>query len=143
MCLSLKKNTIFFYYLMYLNNQISKHSLNSVNTQLLVTFHTVRTPAFKVTSVMSCSSQHYGLWPIRLLCPWDFSGKNTGGWAAVPSSRGSSRPRDQTHVLCLLHCQAGSLPLVPPGKSKNTNLIHSKQNLTFLLPIFFFLISLH
>ena len=40
---------------------------------------------------------------------------------AIPSSRGSSRPRDQTLgllcLLCLLHWQVGSLPLVPPGKS--------------------------
>ena len=42
---------------------------------------------------------------------------------AMLSSRGSSQPRDRTHVflslclLCLLclHWQAGSLPLVPPG----------------------------
>ena len=36
-------------------------------------------------------------------------------WVAVPSSRGSSRPRDWTHVRCL-HWQAGFLPLAPPGK---------------------------
>ena len=36
-------------------------------------------------------------------------------WVAIPSSIGSSQPRDQTLVsLCLLHWQAGSLPLVPP-----------------------------
>ena len=32
-------------------------------------------------------------------------------WVAMPYSRGSSWPRDQTHVLCRLHWQAGSLPL--------------------------------
>ena len=32
------------------------------------------------------------------------------------SSRGSSRPRDWTHISCLLHWQVGSLPLAPPGK---------------------------
>ena len=37
-------------------------------------------------------------------------------WVAVSSSRGSSQPRDQTWVFCLLHWQAGSLSLVPPGK---------------------------
>ena len=36
-------------------------------------------------------------------------------WVAMPFSRRSSRPRDQTHVSCLLHRQAVSLPLVPPG----------------------------
>ena len=24
------------------------------------------------------SLQPFGLWPVNLLCPWDFSGKNTG-----------------------------------------------------------------
>ena len=42
-------------------------------------------------------------------------------WAAVPSSRGSSRPKDGTHVSwCLLHWHAGSLPLAPPGKLAGT-----------------------
>ena len=35
---------------------------------------------------------------------------------AISFSRGSSQPRDQTCLLCLLHWQAGSLPLAPPGK---------------------------
>ena len=36
---------------------------------------------------------------------------------AMPSSRGSSQPRDQTRIsLCLLHWQACSLPLAPPGE---------------------------
>ena len=38
-------------------------------------------------------------------------------WVATPSSRGSSPPRDGTYVSYIyLHWQAGSLPLVPPGK---------------------------
>ena len=28
--------------------------------------------------VMSNSLRPHGLWPARLLCPWDFPGKNTG-----------------------------------------------------------------
>ena len=36
-------------------------------------------------------------------------------WVAMPSSRGSSWPRDQTCVFYIyLHWQAGSLPLAPP-----------------------------
>ena len=31
-----------------------------------------------VNLVVSDSLLHFGLWPIRLLCPWDFPGKNTG-----------------------------------------------------------------
>ena len=39
-------------------------------------------------------------------------------WVAMPSSRGSSRPRDGNCLsyVCLLHWQAGSLPVVPAGK---------------------------
>ena len=48
-------------------------------------------------SVMSNSLQPHGLWPARLLCPWDSLGKNTGvGGHAL--SRGSSLPRDLTHI---------------------------------------------
>ena len=36
------------------------------------------------------------------------------GWVAMPSSRGSSLPRDQTCIYPAL--AAGSLPLTPPGK---------------------------
>ena len=37
-------------------------------------------------------------------------------WVAMPSSRGPSRPRDQTHSSCLWRWQAGSFPLVSFGK---------------------------
>ena len=38
-------------------------------------------------------------------------------WAAIPFSRGSSWPRELNPcLLCLLHWQACSLSLVPPGK---------------------------
>ena len=37
-------------------------------------------------------------------------------WLAMPSSRGSSRPRGQNYLLGLLHWQVGSLPLAPAGK---------------------------
>ena len=37
-------------------------------------------------------------------------------WVVMPSSKGSSWPRDQTQVSRLLHWQAGSLLLVPPAK---------------------------
>ena len=51
-----------------------------------------------------------------LLCPWNSPGKNTGrilGWGALPSSRGTSQPRD--HFSCI---GRGFLPLAPPGKPK-------------------------
>ena len=49
----------------------------------------------------------HGLQPTRLLCPWDFPGKNTGvGCHAC--LKGSSQPRDQTPVSCI-SCTAGQL----------------------------------
>ena len=37
-------------------------------------------------------------------------------WISMPSSKGSSRPRDPVHILRLLHWQVDFLPLVPPEK---------------------------
>ena len=61
--------------------------------------------------------KHYGLQPVRLLCPWDSPGKNTEiGYHALLQgifpTQGSN-----PHLLCLPHWQAGSLPLAPLGKS--------------------------
>ena len=59
-------------------------------------------------TVMSNSLQPYGLSSARLLCPWDFPGKNTGVGChfllqGIFLTQGSN--------LCLLHSQADSLPL--------------------------------
>ena len=67
--------------------------------------------------VMSDSWQPHELWPARLLCPWDFPGKNTGmGCHFLPQgiflTQGSNpgiKPRSP--VL-----QADSLPSDPPRK---------------------------
>ena len=40
-------------------------------------------------------------------------------WVAISSFRGSSQPRDQTRISCLLYWQTGSLPLAPSGKPSN------------------------
>ena len=62
-------------------------------------------------------------------------------WVAMPSSRGSSQPRDRTCISQhLLHWQVGSLPLAPPGKPnkfliwniKRKNMIHI--NTKYLFP---------
>ena len=49
-------------------------------------------------------------------------------WVAMPSSRVSSQPRDWTCFSCLLHWQAGSLRLVPPGKPSALILPQVKLN---------------
>ena len=53
-------------------------------------------------SVMPDSLWPFGLYPTRLLCPWDFPGKNTGvGCLQVSSSRGFSWPSNQTRISCV------------------------------------------
>ena len=51
------------------------------------------------------------------------------------SSRRSSQPRDQTHILCLLHWQPGALPPAPPGKPKSFvfSLTHVLQHFDLIL----------
>ena len=58
----------------------------------------------------------FGLQLARLLCPWNFPGKNTTASChfllqGIFPTQGSN-----LCLLCLLHQQVGSLPLVPPGK---------------------------
>ena len=48
-------------------------------------------------------------------------------WVAMPSFRGSSQPRDLSPISCLLHWQAGSLPLMQPGKPKFFSIIFSQR----------------
>ena len=65
---------------------------------------------------LSCSNslQPHGLYPARLLCPWDSPGRNTGVgchaflWGNLPNP--GMEPRSQVD----------SLPSEPWGKSKNT-----------------------
>ena len=63
-------------------------------------------PCPTLCNPMDCSqpgSSVYGIVQARIL-----------EWVTMASSRGSSPPRDGTCVSCLLHWQAGSLPLAPP-----------------------------
>ena len=70
-------------------------------------------------------SATHGLYDLRLLCPQDSPGK-IQEWVAMPSSRGFSRPRDQTHVSCV-SCIAGrffttELPGKPQKRKKKKNI---------------------
>ena len=69
------------------------------------------------------------LWPARLLCPWDSPDENTGVGChgllqGIFPIQGSN-----LCLLGLLRWQAGSLPLVPPGKPQCT-LSHSLKKIT-------------
>ena len=52
-----------------------------------------------------------GLWPSRLLCPWNFPGKNTGSGCHFLLQEISPTQSLNPCLLCLLHWQVGSLPL--------------------------------
>ena len=58
----------------------------------------------------------------RLLCPWDSPGKNTGVDCHALLQGIVLTQGQNLHLLCLLHWQACSLPLVPPG-SPSANLL--------------------
>ena len=68
-------------------------------------------------SVMSDSLQPHGRPPTRLLCPWNSPGNNTGVGChfllqGIFPTQGSN-----PSLLCLLHWQVDSLPLVSPAQS--------------------------
>ena len=62
----------------------------------------------------------YRLWPARLFCSWDSPGKNTGVvcHALLQETFLTQGWNPEFNLLHLLHWQAGSLPLAPPGKPK-------------------------
>jgi len=72
-----------------------------------------------------CAKLHQSC--LTLCDPMDFSssGSSVHGifqarileWFDMPSSKGSSWPRVRTQVSCLPYWQAGSLPVVPPGRA--------------------------
>ena len=71
--------------------------------------------AFVLSRCMSDSLGSYGLYPARPLCPRDSPGKSTGVGCHV-LLQGIFLTQGSNPRLCLRHWQAGSLPLVPPGK---------------------------
>ena len=80
---------------------------------------------------MSISLQPHGMQPTRLFCPWASLGNNTGvGCQAflqgIFLTQGLNPP-----ILCFLHWQMGSLPLVPPGKLTVLHTIYEIFNTCF------------
>ena len=55
--------------------------------------------------------QPYGLWPTKLLCQWDFPGKNTEVGCHFLLQGIFSTEGSKLCFLCLLHWEASSLPL--------------------------------
>ena len=56
------------------------------------------------------------LQPNRLLCLCNFPGKNPRVACHFLPQRIFPTQGSNLRLFCLLHCQAGSLPLAPPGK---------------------------
>ena len=90
-----------------------------------------------VALVKSNSLWLYGLWPTRLLCPWDPSGKNTRVGCLL--QRIFPTQGLNPHLLCLLHWQVGSLSLGPRGKPQiqsskyqNDSCVCEHNNIDFL-----------
>ena len=71
-------------------------------------------------TVVSDSLWLHGLQPATLLYPWDSPGKNSGVDCRALLQGIFLTQGLHMCLLCLLHWQAGSLPLVPPGKPLNT-----------------------
>ena len=66
-------------------------------------------------SVMYNSSRVHELQLSRLLCPWNFPGKNTVGYQFLLQELFPTQGLNP-RLLHLLHWQVDSLPLAPPGK---------------------------
>ena len=84
------------------------------HSQVTVPEMSPRYPQMKSFSVtrLSNSMQPYGLYPARLLCPWDFPGKNPGvGCHALLQGPSLIQGSNLSPVL-----QVDSLPPEPPGK---------------------------
>ena len=91
-------------------------------------------------SIESCEHIVHGghclwLWPTRLLSPWNFHARILK-WVAICYSRGSSWPRDWTHVSCT-SCIGRQISTLLPGKlldCKKIQPVHPKgdQSWVFL-----------
>ena len=69
-------------------------------------------------SVMSASLRLHGLCPARCLCPWNFSGKNTGVGCHFLLQWIFPTQGLNLRLLCLLHWQVDSLPLCHLGSDR-------------------------
>ena len=78
-------------------------------------------------SVMPNLLQPHGLWPARLLCPWDSPGKDTGMGCHFLLQGIFPIQGLNLGLSCLLHWQACSLPLVPPGDCPKPSISQKKK----------------
>ena len=79
-----------------------------------------RCPCMLSCLVVPDSRQPHGLWPARLLCPWDSPGKNTGVGCHFILEGFFSTQGSNWHLLHFLHWQVGSFTTEPPGNTTLT-----------------------
>ena len=72
-----------------------------------------------VWSAVSDFLQSYGLQTARLLCPWNFPGKNTGAGCLFLLQGIFLTQGLNSHLFSLLHWQEDSLPLSHPESPEN------------------------
>ena len=89
---------------------------------------------------MSCLTllQPHGLYSTRLSCLWDFPAKITSVGCHFLLQGTFLTQRSNLSLLCLLHWQGDSLPLVPPWKSQTTvysNIINMMSMLQFAVHV--------
>ena len=78
-----------------------------------------------IASVVSNSSSPYGLWPTRLLCPWDSPGKNVGVGCHVFLQGIFPTWWWNLHLLSLLPWQTDSLSPAPPASIQFSSVFQS------------------
>ena len=76
----------------------------------------------------------HGLQPTRLLCRWDSPGKNIGVDCHALLQGIFPTEGSNLRLLRLLHWQAGTLPLAPPGKPHSTLQVFSNISCVRLCP---------
>ena len=131
MCISLKETVYNFpkyvsvrcesqAYGLFLSFEEIKETKELVNDrQVLVDMHDDMTSLHHAMCALSCFS--LTLWTLLTIAAQTSLSMGVLQvtmleWVVLPSSRGSSQPRDWTCVSCLLHLHVGSLPVVPLGK---------------------------
>ena len=77
-----------------------------------------------ITLILSDSLWPCGLYPSRLLCPWDFPSKNFGVGCHFLLQGISLTQGWDLHLLCLLHGQVSSLPWASPVEAPVNDTVH-------------------
>ena len=98
----------------HLSREYTQYSeVNGTRNRNMEIINHLKTGACYMASVTSNSLQRYGPWPTRTLCPWDSPSKNTGVGSHFLLHKIFLFQESNLGLLCLLHWQAGSLPLAP------------------------------